>query len=133
MPDCSRLNNKTSFLYKTIRMQVVLVGRFVLYKNEVLLFKREQSGIWGGLWSFPEFDLKLNPHTQHELEKISHDFSHYRLIIIPVLLQLKSKPKNIKDEHMWFDLNSTEQIGIPKPVASILESVRLGHFQPKPA
>ncbi len=108
---------------KTIRPTKTTCMQIVLYKNEVLLFKREQSGIWGGLWSFPEFDLNIKSQQQFELEKITHDFSHYRLIITSVILQVKTKPKNIKEEHMWFDLNSKVRIGIPKPVISILEGI----------
>ncbi|MBF0219073.1 MAG: A/G-specific adenine glycosylase [Gammaproteobacteria bacterium] len=70
-----------------------------------LLLQRPPSGIWGGLWSPPEWspDLKqitaveiwcqqklgLNCTLQRQLPPITHDFTHFRLHLEPLLLQLK--------------------------------------------
>ena len=65
--------------------------------GELLLQQRPATGIWGGLWSFPEIEAKAevadwlsdngltvtaNPTEQ---SRHSHTFSHFKLDITPVV------------------------------------------------
>src|SRR5690606_19460266 len=68
-------------------------GMLVLQRNgAILLEQRPSPGIWGGLWSLPEFkadadptlaarQLGLEPARRYELAAFAHTFTHYRLHI----------------------------------------------------
>jgi A/G-specific adenine glycosylase len=68
--------------------------------NNVSLFKRPDKGIWGGLYSLPEFEsrracseqlaaYKLDPFPGLQTgEEIQHAFSHFDLRITPLFLSL---------------------------------------------
>lgn len=82
-------------------------------KNAVLLEKRPEKGIWGGLWSFPECkeikhikncldkDLNLNIQSKKALTPFRHTFTHYHLDIQPILCRVKvskhSEKKKVKE------------------------------------
>jgi len=51
-----------------------------LDRGKVLLERRPSSGIWGGLWCFPERAL-AKAATARRLEPIEHGFMHFRLRI----------------------------------------------------
>lgn len=61
--------------------------------GEIGLQKRPPTGIWGGLWSFPEYadiaqalaSLTTPPTATHTLPVQTHTFSHYRLHLQPLL------------------------------------------------
>ena len=67
--------------------------------GDIWLEKRPASGIWGGLWCFPEIDHARAGSTRcldlwglHppkiEGARFRHTFSHYHLDITPVVLDL---------------------------------------------
>jgi len=67
-------------------------------RDEVLLEQRPQKGIWGGLWSLPEFTSRslceqfaqsqtISQHTLIEWDVFRHTFSHYHLDIHPMYLK----------------------------------------------
>lgn len=67
--------------------------------NRVLLEKRAASGIWGGLFAFPQFEslaaLKsaVSPQDRQNLQPLiafRHTFSHFHLDIFPILLELNA-------------------------------------------
>ncbi len=74
--------------------------------HQVLLEKRAASGIWGGLFAFPQFDsltaLKaaISPQYHANLQQLiafRHTFSHFHLDIFPMLLELNAlQPGQIK-------------------------------------
>lgn len=109
--------------------------------GEVLLEKRPPTGIWGGLWSFPEIS---DPEqiTEQALEKTGltlvdchlwspfrHTFSHYHLDITPVLSfveypgQYANTVINDSDSHGWFALNQSPELGLAAPVKKLLQQV----------
>jgi len=68
--------------------------------NNISLFKRPEKGIWGGLYSLPEFesrqacaeqlssyDLEASDSIQTG-EDINHTFTHFKLRITPLFLSL---------------------------------------------
>lgn len=98
--------------------------------HQLYLVKRPPVGIWGGLWSFPEYDsLNDIKHAcqhvmikkQEQLNSIQHRFSHYELTIYPVLVEITSQASviNEADQSLWYDAKSSS-IGVPKPVKSLL-------------
>ncbi|MFN3234872.1 MAG: A/G-specific adenine glycosylase [Gammaproteobacteria bacterium] len=103
-------------------------------KNEVLLYKRPASGIWGGLWSLPEVDVKevasycqeMSCHIikQEALKTFTHTFSHFKLTISPLLVRVKQKGLAAmeKNDLIWYNLSQPVAKGFAAPVKKILEN-----------
>lgn len=97
---------------KTKPMQKTnLIILFQAEKKTVLLEKRPEKGIWGGLWSFPEckeiaelkksFDSDLNITIQSQilLPAFRHTFTHFHLDIHPILCKVNPKSVKLKDKN----------------------------------
>lgn len=80
--------------------------------GEILLQKRPPTGIWGGLWSFPEFTDEtgmadwLLEHGQAQviatrLPVLTHTFSHYRLHLHPLQVDFGTPPAWIMEGDGW--------------------------------
>ena len=100
--------------------------------GQILLRQRPQSGIWGGLYSFPEIaqleDTQswLATHQAHVAETevlngFRHTFSHYHLDITPVLVSLQQPLNNVGEstEH-WYNPQHPAEIGLAAPVKKLL-------------
>lgn len=129
------------------------------YNGQVLLQQRPATGIWGGLWGFVEtgFDTtsetppndalnKLMPCLNkvnfdesiiQTLDSFKHTFSHFHLVILPVLIELKFPPSQSvqapqsrsdlaqgAQEQIWFDANRPSKIGLSAPTVKILEILK---------
>ncbi|MZI92693.1 A/G-specific adenine glycosylase [Vibrio sp. CAIM 722] len=108
------------------------------HDNEIWLEQRPQTGIWGGLYCFPESthnNLQTMIDTrgikdstilrQETLITFRHTFSHYHLDITPVLFELSAKPDMIMEgtKGLWYNLTQPEQIGLAAPVKQLLDSL----------
>ncbi len=104
-------------------------------KNEILLEKRPTKGIWGGLWSLPERNIEakedaatfyqnysFKPEKQTELPCFEHQFSHYTLVLHPVLIQGRSRASK-NQPHKWHRMSASMPGGIAKPIQNLLESL----------
>jgi A/G-specific adenine glycosylase len=102
--------------------------------NEIWLEKRPPSGIWGGLWCFPEIDAAATA-TQQCLDRwgtepasvevrpgFRHTFSHYHLDITPVVAHLGTTPHAVMEasQQLWYNLRQPPRIGLAAPVAALL-------------
>ena len=114
--------------------------RMLLIRNadgELLLEKRPQSGIWGGLWSFPERRLEESvaegchaltcrqPAETIELASRRHTFSHYHLDIHPQLLTVNNPASGVmdSDRFVWYKPGQIENLGVAAPVARLLREI----------
>lgn len=110
----------------------------------VLLEKRPNTGIWGGLWGFPEFDdeaallAQVNQHLSQQvqtvthLRPIKHIFTHFTLQITPVVITLNkrhNKPlgPDYARQTQWFALNSPPTVGLAAPVARLIKQLQKQH------
>lgn len=84
--------------------------------NEIMLEKRANAGVWGGLWSFPE--VEVAPMNAKFLPKLTHGFTHFKLHIQPVLLL--GKPAVMAPNALWIGLDEATEAAIPTPVRKIL-------------
>ena len=104
--------------------------------DSILLEKRPSSGIWGGLWSFPETNETQNlAHhvkqrfgidTEFEvpLAKLSHTFTHFKLHINPQPLMVVSKHTQLNESvNLWLNIEDAIGAAIPTPVRKILLSL----------
>jgi A/G-specific adenine glycosylase len=106
--------------------------------NAVYLQKRKPSGIWGGLWSFPEFaDLAsmqdwcdrycMSVTTRLECwPNVRHTFSHFHLDITPCHLQLKNPLFSVMeaDQGVWYKTSRTGALGLAAPVQRLLDRLQ---------
>jgi len=106
-------------------------------EQRVLLERRPATGIWGGLFSFPEIssdgeaeswcgrNLNANVLGQRTLPAIDHAFTHFDLTIEPTLLELAGHPNLVMDrpDWLWYKPAMKSELGLPAPVAALLENV----------
>ncbi len=105
-------------------------------QGALLLEKRPDSGIWGGLWSLPEIDtlealpdwllqqgLTATTHQAESVARFRHTFSHYHLDIdVRQLTLAQQTPRlNETDQHHWWDNEGSLPGGIAAPVAKLLK------------
>lgn len=113
---------------------------FAIIENnsgEILLEQRPPSGIWGGLWCFPEFSTDKTIESslleiygykikdKIEFKSFKHTFSHFHLSIKPIHIKLKGQTNRINDAKLstWLNLDAEQQLGFPAPVVSILKDL----------
>ena len=106
--------------------------------GDVYLERRPPSGIWGGLWSLPEFDMeeqllawcsaRLNaePVEVERWSTLRHTFSHYHLDIKPVALHLNSVPQRVADgaSGIWYNYETAPEFGVAAPVRKLIENLK---------
>ena len=102
--------------------------------NNILLEKRDDKGIWGGLWSFPELDTKKNIEqwcnkVGQDIKNIeygtimNHGFSHFDLEITPVVIDIKDT-MSLEEHHGRFTKKQISKLGVPKPVKSLINQLK---------
>lgn len=106
-------------------------------KGELLLEKRPASGIWGGLWIFPQILVDDNPdqYCQDVLgvtaistknwKNYRHTFSHYHLDISPVLVEIpKEAPKAMEANRLlWYNTLNPPAVGLAAPIKKLMSQL----------
>jgi len=113
----------------------------LMHGNDILLEKRPGSGIWGGMWCPPQFDDEaaardwfvrngMVASDGERLETFSHSFTHFKLHILPLKIQLSRKPLcAAQAESVWLDVEEALRVAIPTPVRMMLnKAVRGEHL-----
>jgi A/G-specific adenine glycosylase len=112
---------------------------FLLVRSgrDILLEKRASVGIWGGLWCLPQLEAEDVPEyvqrqgwriaEQATLPVLTHTFTHFKLHITPLLLDLAQKPVRVQQAGSeWMDLSAALLAAIPAPVKKLLEYLMAG-------
>lgn len=106
-------------------------------QGRVLLERRPPTGIWGGLWSFPECapGTQLDEWLQGELGLVAsgveylptvhHGFTHFRLEIRPILATVTEGGSGVGSimegpDLLWYNSASPSALGMAAPVAKLL-------------
>ncbi|MDR9828329.1 A/G-specific adenine glycosylase [Vibrio sp. FNV 38] len=107
-------------------------------QGEIWLEQRPQTGIWGGLFCFPQSEnaqvdgmiaqlgvQESHVKNQQTLIAFRHTFSHYHLDITPILIDLDQQPNVIMEANqgLWYNLSQPKKIGLAAPVKQLLESL----------
>jgi A/G-specific adenine glycosylase len=132
---------------KMLKKEKTVTMMAILHNGHVLLEKRPEKGIWGGLLSLPEVSghtiMKERQSSKAatssetavtefsaqfgrmesvtELNTFSHIFTHYKLQITPYKIVMKSiteLPSN--SIYRWLDLREIKDTGLPAPIKNIL-------------
>jgi len=101
--------------------------------GSVLLERRPASGVWGGLWSLPEFasvtaarafirgSLSAARGRPATLAEVEHAFTHFDLRITPLLVRCRGVAAGVEEEgSLWYNVRAPARIGLPAPVATML-------------
>ena len=112
--------------------------------SALLLEKRPEHGIWGGLWSLPEIESldQLKAYCSslgcstvsplYTLLQERHTFSHYHLDYTPVMVQLKRRSKSKQPAQEWFSYKQPISVGLPAPIVKLIDDLKAHSSASKP-
>ncbi|MEO7206604.1 MAG: A/G-specific adenine glycosylase [Steroidobacteraceae bacterium] len=102
----------------------------------VLLERRPRAGLWGGLWSPPQFASERealewctrefgDAIESETLMPIDHAFTHFDLRLKPVLVRGRQKAAVLDGEdRLWYQLDAPPRVGLPQPILQLIERLR---------
>jgi A/G-specific adenine glycosylase len=104
--------------------------------GSVLLERRPERGIWGGLWSPPQFPsleaarlYASNWLSGAECEAeartvLRHAFTHFDLEITPLLARCAG-PAGVMaaPPTLWYNADQPDRVGLPAPVKTLIRSI----------
>jgi A/G-specific adenine glycosylase len=116
---------------------LLIAQRGVSGTSSVLVERRPASGLWGGLWSPPQFEsqreaiewcTKKIGQTEVDaatLAPIDHAFTHFDLRLNPLRVRCELTSQVREDgDLLWYRLESPPRIGLPQPIAQLFERLR---------
>jgi A/G-specific adenine glycosylase len=102
----------------------------------VLVERRPSSGLWGGLWSPPQFESEGDAlawclkefgsaSESQLLPPIDHAFTHFDLRLNPLRVRCETLPTVCDgDDRLWYRLDAPPRIGLPQPIRRLFERLR---------
>ncbi|HWF98878.1 MAG TPA: A/G-specific adenine glycosylase [Steroidobacteraceae bacterium] len=116
------------------RQRQVFMLAAVRADGGVLLERRPERGVWGGLWCLPEFTsaaeaayyagkmLQGGPARPVPLETVEHAFTHFDLVITPLLAHCSgSAAAPDVAPTRWYRVREPARLGLPAPIRLLLE------------
>jgi A/G-specific adenine glycosylase len=112
----------------------------ILDGGEILLEKRPDKGIWGGLWSFPECQpdqisvqqtqerYGMQAESLEGLPVLWHTFTHFKLEITPQPLQLVGERPVLPPHLQWLPLADAINAALPTPVRTLLQTLQQSRY-----
>ena len=110
--------------------------------SAVLVERRPATGLWGGLWSPPQFESESEaiawctrkigePRVDAAtLAPIDHAFTHFDLRLNPLRVRYEMSSQVREDgDLLWYRLESPPRIGLPQPIARLFERLRRGRSE----
>ena len=104
----------------------------LLHRGSVLLERRPSTGIWGGLWVFPELVsgapdafcrkvLGCKVGQPRRLPDIEHGFTHFKLRVRPLRCAVsKILPRAEAPGRIWLEVEDAARAAVPAPVRRLL-------------
>jgi A/G-specific adenine glycosylase len=119
---------KTRRLKRGRRENVLLL---LTAENRIWLVQRPASGVWGGLWSLPEFadeaalaaTTAALPGRMQRLAPVRHALTHFDWTLHMRWLQLDTAAAPPTMPGRWVAASDLHRHGLPAPVRSVVESV----------
>ena len=106
----------------------------------VLVERRPAPGIWGGLWSPPQFESETAAleWCRREIGEpalaasqpaaIEHAFTHFDLRLRPVHVRCSPEELGVRegDERLWYSLSAPPRVGLPQPILQLFARLASG-------
>lgn len=107
----------------------------------ILLERRPAPGIWGGLWSPPQFESELAAldwcrrevgsvfdFETERLAPIDHAFTHFDLRLKPIRVRC-SPAAGVREgnDRLWYALEAPPRVGLPQPIRQLFDRLLSGH------
>ena len=101
----------------------------------VLLERRSLSGLWGGLWTFPQFDdraaalawaqarFALEDKSVQSLAPYAHAFTHFDLTLHPIVATVSASHAADDERYLWYDSVAPARIGLAKPAVDLMKAM----------
>ncbi len=122
---------------KKVRPQRSTVMLVMEHGGQLMMQKRPPTGIWGGLWSFPEIEgadhamqvcrsrYGATVRVIDQMTPIEHGFTHFCLTIAPLLCRVEQRVLQAEmPGQAWVGLDEAMQYPIPVPVRKLVLHVR---------
>ncbi|QDC45155.1 A/G-specific adenine glycosylase [Methylophilus medardicus] len=118
--------------------QVTLL--MIVDAGEILLERRPNHGIWGGLWSLPELSpsqiavpyiqqtFGLETEALEVMPVLWHSFTHFKLEITPQPLQLIARRPSLPPHMQWLTLSDAIAAALPTPVRTLIKALQSAHL-----
>lgn len=103
-------------------------------KNRTLLEQRPPTGIWGGLWSLPEFDTidsaknwclshNISINRQLLMPQLRHTFSHYHLDYTPLCIATDNPIHFVMEakRSVWYKPEQIKTLALAAPIKRLLQ------------
>jgi len=117
--------------------RATVVVMLIREDGAVLLERRPDAGVWGGLWCFPEAAevagvadwcrtrVGVEPGRISVRPIVSHSFTHFDLDMTPVEAHVGGAPSRLMDgdRWLWYNRETPAAVGLAAPVARMLETV----------
>ena len=123
---------------KKARPQRSTVMLLIEHGGRLMMEKRPATGVWGGLWSFPEIDAADNVlhicrsqfgtdvHAIDQMAPIEHGFTHFSLTIAPLLCRAEQRQSCVEmPGRAWVGLDEAMRYPIPVPVRKLVSQLRV--------
>jgi len=113
---------------REVRLHMLILTR---PDGSVLLERRPESGIWGGLWSLPDSecletlarDYRLDAGQLEALPHVRHRLTHRLLDIRPLRARSIRGAQKVQwnENRNWYGCKEWPGLGLPKPVLGLLQ------------
>lgn len=138
---CFSAQNQTWHLFPHKKPRKILPERktvflIIEYQHAIWLELRKPSGIWGGLYCFPQFEdekaalnwLQLH-HPKHNkiaaLNLFRHTFSHFHLDIQPIHVSINAQNGFEDCAGIWYNPKTPISVGLAAPVKKLLHTIKM--------
>jgi A/G-specific adenine glycosylase len=103
-------------------------------EGALLLEHRAPTGLWGGLWTFPQFEARdealawarsrfaLGAQIE-QLAPYAHAFTHFDLTLHPLVVDVTSTSVADGASHLWYDRRTPQRIGLAKPAVDLIQAM----------
>ncbi|RUO64916.1 A/G-specific adenine glycosylase [Idiomarina ramblicola] len=139
---CSAKANETIAQYpgkKPKKTKPVKATHMLIFRHNghFLLEKRPQTGIWGGLWCFPQSDDEaqvtslaqrygLTEQGRQKLPGFRHTFSHFHLDCYPLLIDVVSTDTQLNEhQYLWVKPDTNKGLGFAAPTVKLMEQLTI--------
>jgi A/G-specific adenine glycosylase len=105
----------------------------------VFVERRPSPGIWGGLWSPPQFDDEPaalawcrrelgDIESTQQLDPIDHAFTHFDLRLMPLRVRCtRSLGVRQAADRLWYALRAPPRVGLPQPIIQLFDRLLSSH------